>query len=968
MSRELSNILEIVDRSIFKAISDKLVAEGYAVDRSVPGILLDETAWRAAEQAIIDDKGFVVEIFGASTNHELTEKKLPRVVYTPQRLLPGDIGNAYGPTYELNTVTDTYEKTIGPLQTSNYLFKIGIHGKNAQEYRLMHSAIASVIAHKEYIPFYNDADKYIMLQQYAYQDDPDLRKGTKDGYYFYKVVDIYEGDDKVLDNLAPIAQIDMEGEIASGSFLTGLQYNTTPDNLEFTIVQPFLTLPFEVAITPVDLTFSLAQARYTQDYQSTPDSLSLTSLGSGVEYSFEHSSSDLNIENVGIGLAHDFTATVVDLTITQEPSFSLVYEFESTPIDLSLTTITPTTNQELGFVYFPETLFITTLGVTTIQDFIGTPSELTLTIVPPGIGAEFEFSVLPFNMTLSAALFEIEESIGSSPATITITPVGVSLDWDKALSPSNVTLNPVTSNIEYEISSNPSEVTINFTSAFLEYAISSNPVDLSINPVTASLLYEFGSNPSSVTLVTVAPTPESSSAIPAASVDTQSGITGRTITGGTYTYSDPSSQPEALQNPVFDRIYYDVNPANDILNEDGEIIEGMVLNLNAIYSHPQDISEGTRTIAVKHFSDNTQAYSGSLSTYTVQASDVGERLYLEGAPLDSQGNTGDTIRSAIGEIVKPVAVTPNLNPASGGTDIVTSSPIILTFDRIMYSSATGRILTSDDLSSLTLDVKETNSLGADVAGTWALTEDGEGNAILTFTPDATLSNGQVYYVEVSGIEDVNNTAYNNNYTFTTEAGSILEYVKINLLRTPGGDTGSGESPLGSIYHNDVEHNGNLGGATISTIVNTDNVDNGYDFTFTSIHTYIGTFVYSGVNEANTPGELLIDTFLKSGFSLRRSGSGGPNQITFTLSGLTNGQTWRAKVTGWSNGASYSLIGVDGAPSGSVDDSTYNPNVTPPAVITTADKVVSGGEISFTVEGDDSTFQGGVSAIVFERVS
>lgn len=209
MSRPLSKTLEIVDRSLSKVILDKLVEEGYAVDREIPGILSDKATWESEEQLIIQGKGFVVEFFGASNNHRKLEKEVPRIVYTPQRLMPGDVGNSPGPSY-IDGPSNGYYKTIEANQTSNYQFKIGIHAENITQFRLMHSIIAACIPHREFIPLYNDPAVKFLITQYSYQDSPDLKKGILEGYYLYEVVDLFEHEPIQNEFISQLAETELE--------------------------------------------------------------------------------------------------------------------------------------------------------------------------------------------------------------------------------------------------------------------------------------------------------------------------------------------------------------------------------------------------------------------------------------------------------------------------------------------------------------------------------------------------------------------------------------------------------------------------------------------------------------------------------------------------------------------------------------------------------------------------------------
>lgn len=226
MSRPLSNILELIDRSIFKVLDDKLVEEGYAVDRTVAGILTDEAAWKAAEQAIIADKGYVVEMFGLSNNHEKQNKKIPRITYIPQRLMPGSIGNSPAFRYELDEGTGDFNKLIDPNQTSEYQFKIGIHASNAKQFRLLHAIIAASIPHRQYIPLFTDETQNFLIEQYSYQDNPDYNKGILEGFYMYKAVDLFEHDPSNLGVIPAISDVTVEDAEKGSSRIADINVNT----------------------------------------------------------------------------------------------------------------------------------------------------------------------------------------------------------------------------------------------------------------------------------------------------------------------------------------------------------------------------------------------------------------------------------------------------------------------------------------------------------------------------------------------------------------------------------------------------------------------------------------------------------------------------------------------------------------------------------------------------------------------
>lgn len=193
----LSSILELIDRSIYEAIHRVAVANGFAVDLSVAGIAEDEVAYKAAEQTIKNDKGFVVDIFGHSSSKGKGERKEPRITYIPERLIPGDIGNTLTTQYVRNG--DTYQSLIEPGQTSEYLFQIRINALNAHQFRTLHSIVSLAVPNRSYVRFYDPTIEVLpsgmnsfLVTQYGYNDAPDNVKSVLSGSYMFMAVDLFE--------------------------------------------------------------------------------------------------------------------------------------------------------------------------------------------------------------------------------------------------------------------------------------------------------------------------------------------------------------------------------------------------------------------------------------------------------------------------------------------------------------------------------------------------------------------------------------------------------------------------------------------------------------------------------------------------------------------------------------------------------------------------------------------------------
>ncbi|MFC2152123.1 beta strand repeat-containing protein, partial [Bacteroidota bacterium] len=108
----------------------------------------------------------------------------------------------------------------------------------------------------------------------------------------------------------------------------------------------------------------------------------------------------------------------------------------------------------------------------------------------------------------------------------------------------------------------------------------------------------------------------------------------------------------------------------------------------------------------------------------------------------------------------PVAT---FDPEDASTNHNINDPIILTFNESIYASADGSAFDNTTIDGI-VTLKETDAGGADV-GFDAVIDGTE--KIVTITPSAALTGGQVYYLAITGFEDaLGNETTGQNITFT----------------------------------------------------------------------------------------------------------------------------------------------------------------------------------------------------------
>jgi len=122
---------------------------------------------------------------------------------------------------------------------------------------------------------------------------------------------------------------------------------------------------------------------------------------------------------------------------------------------------------------------------------------------------------------------------------------------------------------------------------------------------------------------------------------------------------------------------------------------------------------------------------------------------------------------SFGEPSDVTAPTFTANIGNGDINVAINTTIVLTFDEAIRNIDDSEITDANVATLLTL--KETDAAGMDVAFTATIDAD---KKVITITPAADLTNGQVYYAAVAPVEDAaGNAAEASSMTFTTIAAN-----------------------------------------------------------------------------------------------------------------------------------------------------------------------------------------------------
>ncbi|MCK5475970.1 MAG: Ig-like domain-containing protein [Candidatus Pacebacteria bacterium] len=167
-------------------------------------------------------------------------------------------------------------------------------------------------------------------------------------------------------------------------------------------------------------------------------------------------------------------------------------------------------------------------------------------------------------------------------------------------------------------------------------------------------------------------------------------------------------------------------------------------------------SSGTITFSV----GATMTTAGGTATTILAPATAGSyKLFV----IDAAGNA--SAESSATLTVDNTFPTATFSPTSGATGVAVDTTIILTFSEAMRLVAGNAAITNSNVAGL-ITLKKTNSSGANVSFTATVNT---GKTVITITPSANLSNGQLHYVAIgTTIEDTaDNALVATTATFTT---------------------------------------------------------------------------------------------------------------------------------------------------------------------------------------------------------
>lgn len=213
--RPLSNIEEVIQKSIYDQLYFILLREGYIPDRKEFGSDPVNDKYKARAADIATAKRFAVALYGHGSSHDRDKLSVPRIVITGLGFLPGSVGRDFGEnfTYKEN---GKYLKTVQATPSSHYRIKIELISNATSQDRLIEAVRMAALPSLSFIPHFSKPEESLLIEYAFTSSRPNTEYGLINKEYTYEVKDVYETEAVELpppvsspDGISPILEIDV---------------------------------------------------------------------------------------------------------------------------------------------------------------------------------------------------------------------------------------------------------------------------------------------------------------------------------------------------------------------------------------------------------------------------------------------------------------------------------------------------------------------------------------------------------------------------------------------------------------------------------------------------------------------------------------------------------------------------------------------------------------------------------------
>lgn len=213
----LTDVQEIIERSLFEIIRLELIDKLYLPDVADDGIYPDTQVgwdqWETDIKAIVDGaKGFAIELFSVGNNEAKGIKKVPRIIIESGNFLPGTLGG--DPQRFFKDQGDDYKALVTPPQTVDFYINFHLVSKDIVQARVLNAILALTVPRRGYIPWYNDGTKSFFARYLNYYDQGDESIGVTEHVYAYEIPDVWDREDiEVYANIAKVNEITLNTNV-----------------------------------------------------------------------------------------------------------------------------------------------------------------------------------------------------------------------------------------------------------------------------------------------------------------------------------------------------------------------------------------------------------------------------------------------------------------------------------------------------------------------------------------------------------------------------------------------------------------------------------------------------------------------------------------------------------------------------------------------------------------------------------
>src|SRR5690606_14989407 len=138
-------------------------------------------------------KSFAIELFNHSSSQAKGLKRVPRIVISPERVMPGEVGSTPDGFVERSPLDPfLFLKVEGIDQTSDMMVDISLITNTAAQSRVLQAILGKALGHRRNIPYlgnpYGDTFFTRNLNCYTLSD---TLEGISERIYTYEIKDLY---------------------------------------------------------------------------------------------------------------------------------------------------------------------------------------------------------------------------------------------------------------------------------------------------------------------------------------------------------------------------------------------------------------------------------------------------------------------------------------------------------------------------------------------------------------------------------------------------------------------------------------------------------------------------------------------------------------------------------------------------------------------------------------------------------